>query len=133
MANKGTKWLCKQAEDGSLILEDYVKKDIPSTPKIVIDGGQPFISNHNGQVYTSRKKYLRDVNRAGLTVVGDQTEHVKKMASEARKQKEIDRAREMEDEIAKAANQVKYNDAPLSELDKERCKRQNEAREKDGT
>lgn len=121
------KWT--MGEDGKLI--PYVEKPKPVAPQIIFDYCEPFVSHHDGRVYTSKKAYRAALKRDGFTEVGDQTEAVEKLAQRVDPEKDEAYQRQLQEDIEKAMNDVKYNEAPLSDLDKEICKRRNEARAKE--
>jgi hypothetical protein len=124
------KW-SQDSTTGELV--PYVEKPKPVAPHIIFDYCEPFISHHNGQVYTSKKKYRADLKRDGFTEVGNDIEAANKLAEKIDRDKDEAYQRQLQDDIEKAINDVKYGEAPLSELDKEVAKRRNEARAKDGT
>jgi hypothetical protein len=117
------KWT--MGEDGKLI--PYVEKPKPIVPQVIFDYCDPFVSHHNGQVYTSKKKYRADIKREGFTEVGGDWNAVNKLAEKPDPTKDKDYQRKLQDDIDKAINDVKYGEAKLTEKDKEICKRRNEA------
>lgn len=124
--NRG-KWTIDQ-DSGKLV--DYVEKTKPTSTQIKIDICEPFISNADGKVYTSKKKYRESLKFFGYAEVGDQIEALHKLAEKPDPFTDPEYQKQLAEDIEKSRNQVKYNEAPLTELEKEICKRQNEAIQK---
>lgn len=113
-------------EEGRLI--PWIEKVKPISPQIRIDiFDEPMVSNADGKVYRSKKALRQSYKDHGYTEVGDQIAALHKMAERRDPFTDPEYQKQLEEDIEKSRNEVKYGDAPLTELEKELCKRQNEA------
>lgn len=111
--------------DGNLV--PWVEPVKPVSTQIKIDICEPFVSNADGKVYTSKRKYRESLKFFGYTEVGDQIEALHKLAEKPDPFTDPAYQKQLEEDIEMSRNQVKYGEAPLTELEKELCKRENEA------
>lgn len=97
---------------------DYIESRIDvDAPTIITDETGPTYCHADGKIYTSRRKMMRAVKASGF----EMTEGVSNTASNKTELKEEDIAKDIE----AAYYEVRDGMAPLTEEDKERCKRIN--------
>lgn len=98
---------------------DYVEQTKEVNAPFVITDDMPALKHMaNGKFYTSKARFREVTRQLGYEEVGDQTEWRAK-PDPAKEAKDDEARRET---IAKAYYAVRDGMAPLSELDKERCK-----------
>lgn len=118
--NRG-KWVYRADESGQTEAVPYQEAKIEQSTMIITDElPANFRSMADRQIYTSKRKYRDSLRRLGKVEVGNAS-----LAELEIKESKADKEayeQQLEDDIAHSRNAVKYDEAPLDELDKERCK-----------
>jgi hypothetical protein len=104
---------------GKVVPVTEKEKKVVNAPVVIVDEVEPFMSHADGQMYTSKRKYRRSLREQGYIEVG--TEKIKPW-----QRPEVDRD-EIREDVKEAERLIKYGMAPLSERDKEKLKREEEA------
>lgn len=114
------KWTYKENEDGTLELVPFVEQPKPRLHTIVTDDiPEGLVSMITGETFYSRSRYLRHVKEHGYEVVGTD---MKSWNPDNRKEKDEKYTKKLEEDVERSYYEVRDNMAPLTELDKERCK-----------
>lgn len=100
-----------------------------NAPQVITDElPSGFRSMADRQFYTSKRKYRDSLKRLGKIEIGNATLDELKITQTKAEKEEYEQ--QLEDDVRWSRNAVKYNEAPLDELDKERCRIINEANQK---
>jgi hypothetical protein len=73
-----------------------------------------------GKVHYSKSSLRAEYRRLGVIEVGNDYEHL--TAERSQRKLPADYEKQLEKDVGEAIEQVRYNQAPLNEFDKERCK-----------
>lgn len=73
----------------------------------------------SGKTYYSKSELRAEYKRMGYEEIGNDTSHLTAPKESIYTDKYV---RELERDVAESIEQVRYNQAPLSEFDRERCK-----------
>lgn len=112
------KWIVSR-ETGKL--EPYTeppKREV-NAPSVIVDDMEPTWHPCNGRYYTSKSEFRRITKMYDCEEIGTEIDW---RPPNYEKEKKAKQEKETEEEIAKAYHAIRDNMAPLSELDKARCK-----------
>lgn len=108
------------AERGLHEINTETKREVEA-PAVKVDEMAPMISHADCKIYTSKSAYRRSLREQGFIEVGNDVDGFKpKNFFETREYDE-----QLKEDLARSYYEVRDGMAPLSELDKERCKRVN--------
>lgn len=107
------------AELGLYEIGEETKREVDA-PAVAVDEMEPMQSMADCKFYTSKSAYRKSLKRLGFMEIGNNTEGLNKKENifETREYNE-----KLKEDMTRAYYEVRDGMAPLSELDKERCKR----------